>query len=61
LKSNIQAWDNFNKLAFNHKRNYIGWIDSAKKEETRQIRLEEAIKLLEKNEKLGMKEHSFTK
>ncbi len=55
LKSNIQAWDNFNKLAFSYKRNYVGWIDSAKKEETRKSRLEEAIKLLEKNEKLGMK------
>ncbi|MCK4345034.1 MAG: YdeI/OmpD-associated family protein [Bacteroidales bacterium] len=55
LKSNIQAWDNFNKLAFSYKRNYVGWIDSAKREETRQRRLEEAIKLLEKNEKLGIK------
>ncbi len=55
LKSNIQAWDNFNKLAFSYKRNYVGWIDSAKKEETRKSRLEEAIKLLEKDEKLEMK------
>lgn len=32
--TNKKAWDNFNKLAPSHKRNYIGWIISAKKEET---------------------------
>jgi len=55
FKANQKALENFNKLAFSYKRNYVGWIDSAKKEETRKRRLEEAIKLLEKDEKLGMK------
>jgi uncharacterized protein YdeI (YjbR/CyaY-like superfamily) len=50
-----QAKQYFEKLAPSHKRNYIDWIDSAKKEETKLRRLSEAIELLEKGEKLGMK------
>jgi uncharacterized protein YdeI (YjbR/CyaY-like superfamily) len=34
---------------------YVGWIRSAKKQETTQRRIEEAIKLLAENKKLGMK------
>jgi len=49
------AKENFESLAPSYKRNFIGWIDSAKKEETRLRRLKEAIQLLEKSEKLGMK------
>ena len=49
------AWENFNNLPPSHKRNYIGWISDAKKEETRQQRIREAITRLEKNERLGMK------
>jgi uncharacterized protein YdeI (YjbR/CyaY-like superfamily) len=55
IKTNPQSWKNFNELAPSYKRNYVGWIDSAKKEETRKRRLEEVIELLEKNERLGMK------
>jgi uncharacterized protein YdeI (YjbR/CyaY-like superfamily) len=55
LAANRKALDNFNKLARSHKRQYVGWVASAKKEETRQRRLEEALRLLETNEKLGMK------
>jgi uncharacterized protein YdeI (YjbR/CyaY-like superfamily) len=49
------AWDNFNKLAPLYKRNYVGWIISAKKEETRMKRVKEAIRLLVYNKKLGLK------
>jgi uncharacterized protein YdeI (YjbR/CyaY-like superfamily) len=49
------AWENFNKLAPSYKRNYIGWITSAKKEETQMKRVKEAIKLLSQNKKLGLK------
>lgn len=55
LAKNKKALDNFNNLAKSYKRQYIGWIASAKREETRRRRLAEAIRLLEKNEKLGMK------
>lgn len=55
LATNKKALDNFNKLASSYKRQYVGWVASAKREETRKRRLEETILLLEKNEKLGMK------
>lgn len=55
LKSRPEAWDNFNKLAPSYKRQYIAWIDSAKREETRQRRLQEALTLLEAGERLGLK------
>lgn len=55
LMGNKRAWENFNNLANSYKRQYIGWIASAKREETRKRRLVEAIELLERNEKLGMK------
>ena len=55
LAKNKRALKNFNKLTKSYKRHYVGWISSAKRAETRKKRLAEAIKLLEKNEKLGMK------
>lgn len=55
FKQNRQAWNNFQALAPSYRRNYIGWISAAKTEETRNRRLKEAITLLAKNEKLGMK------
>jgi uncharacterized protein YdeI (YjbR/CyaY-like superfamily) len=50
-----KAWENFNRLPPSHRRNYIGWISDAKREETRQRRIGEAIEKLEKNERLGLK------
>jgi uncharacterized protein YdeI (YjbR/CyaY-like superfamily) len=50
-----KALDNFNDLAKGYRRQLVGWITSAKREETRKSRLAEAIRLLEHNEKLGMK------
>jgi len=55
LAANTKALDNFNRLADGSKRLFVGWVTSAKREETRQKRLTEAIKLLEQNKKLGMK------
>ncbi len=55
LAANKIALENFNKLAESQKKNFVGWIDSAKKEETRRRRLAEAIELLKRNQKLGMK------
>lgn len=55
LMKNRKAWQNFTKLAPSYQRNYVGWIISAKKIETRQKRIKEAIGLLAKNKKLGLK------
>ena len=55
LKENHMAWENFNKLAPGYRKLYTGWLCSAKKPETRQKRLKEAIRLLAQNKKLGMK------
>jgi len=55
LMASPKAWENFNNLPPSHRRNYIAWISDAKREETRQRRIYEAIRLLEKNERLGMK------
>jgi hypothetical protein len=55
LSADPVVWENFNNLAPSHKRNYIGWISDAKREETRQRRLKEAMKLLAQNKKLGLK------
>lgn len=55
LRANEKAWENFNNLASSYRRQYIGWITTAKKEETRNKRIREAIELLARNEKLGMK------
>jgi len=48
------AWENFQKLAPSHQRNYIGWISDAKREETRQKRIRYAIERLEKGLQLGL-------
>ena len=55
LEANATAWKNFQNLAPSHRRHYVGWIMLAKKEETRDRRLREAVSLLEQNKKLGLK------
>jgi uncharacterized protein YdeI (YjbR/CyaY-like superfamily) len=49
------AWKNFEGLPPSHKRQYVAWIDSAKREETKLRRLDEAIRMLQAGQKLGMK------
>jgi uncharacterized protein YdeI (YjbR/CyaY-like superfamily) len=46
LRANAEAWDYWSHLAPSHRRRYLGWIMSAKREETRRKRVEEAIGLL---------------
>ena len=55
LMGNKKAWENFQKLAPSYRRSYIWWLASAKREETFRKRVREAIALLKRNEKLGMK------
>lgn len=52
LKEHPAAWESFQRLAPSHRRNYVRWITEAKKEETRQRRLQQALGMLERNEKL---------
>ena len=55
LKENHTAWENFNNLAPSYRKQYVGWLTSAKKPETRTKRLEQALRLLEQSKKLEMK------
>ena len=55
LRESGAAWRHFEQLAPSHRRKYIGWIDSAKRDETKQRRLREAVGLLAKGKKLGLK------
>jgi len=55
LKANARAWETFAQLAPSYRRAYIGWIDSATREATKERRLREAIRLLAAGQKLGLK------
>ena len=55
LRASPRAWRHFELLAPSYRRAYIAWIDSAKKDETRQKRLHEALGLLAAGKKLGLK------
>jgi uncharacterized protein YdeI (YjbR/CyaY-like superfamily) len=44
----------FESLAPSYRRNYLAWIDSAKKDETKTRRLRKALSLLEAGRKLGL-------
>ena len=55
LKNSPKAKAVFEKLSPSHKKQYLGWIEVAKRPETKEKRIKEAITLLEKGEKLGLK------
>jgi uncharacterized protein YdeI (YjbR/CyaY-like superfamily) len=55
LRKHATAGSHFEKLAPSHRRRYVGWIDSAKQQETKLRRLQEAIRKLAGGEKLGLK------
>lgn len=55
MKANKKVWENYKNLVPGYKRQYMGWVMDAKREETRKRRLGELMKVLEKNEKLGMR------
>jgi uncharacterized protein YdeI (YjbR/CyaY-like superfamily) len=52
LKSNEKAWKNFTNLAPGYRKQYIGWLITAKKPETKERRLKKAIEFLKENKKL---------
>ena len=55
LKTDSRAWQYFQQLAPSYRRAYIGWIESAKRQETKEKRLREALGLLAAGKKLGLK------
>jgi len=55
LAADTAARENFEKLAPSHRKQYIAWIASARRSETRVRRSQEAVSLLARNEKLGLK------
>jgi hypothetical protein len=54
MKKNLQAKEKFTALSYSHQREYVLWIDEAKKVETRQRRIEKLIATLlsEKTQKI---------
>ena len=55
LGKNKQAQRNFENLAPTYQKQYLGWIEVAKRPETRQERIEESIQLLSEGKKLGLR------
>jgi hypothetical protein len=51
FKTEKDAKDNFEKLSYTHRKEYVTWINEAKKEETRQNRIVKAIEMLKKGQK----------
>jgi uncharacterized protein YdeI (YjbR/CyaY-like superfamily) len=54
LADNDQARENFEKLAPSYRKQFLYWIGSAKRDETRAKRIKTAIRMLMANRKLGM-------
>lgn len=54
IQSDFTAWNNFLSLPPSHQRRYVGWISAAKREETRNKRITEAISLLRENKRIGL-------
>jgi uncharacterized protein YdeI (YjbR/CyaY-like superfamily) len=55
LKENPRAEEAFNNLAPSYQKQYLAWIGTAKRSETRQKRIKESIKILNEGRKLGLK------
>jgi uncharacterized protein YdeI (YjbR/CyaY-like superfamily) len=55
LLNNPKAAQFFESLSPSYQQQFTGWINIAKREETRQRRIEESVALLTRGEKLGMR------
>ena len=55
LKTNLRAWQHFQALAPTYQRDFVVWIHTAKRAETRERRIRESIELLSAGKKLGLK------
>jgi uncharacterized protein YdeI (YjbR/CyaY-like superfamily) len=54
LFNNKVAWKNFNNFANSYRNSYIGWVKSAKSDETRKKRIIEVVKRSIQNKKPGV-------
>lgn len=55
LKKNKKAEKTFMKMAPTYQKQYLGWIEIAKRPETKDKRIKESIRLLSEGQKLGLK------
>lgn len=55
IKRNAKAWEFFQTLASRERRNFVVWIHTAKRSDTRERRIKESIALLAAKRKLGLK------
>ena len=55
LKAHGKAWAFFRELAPSSRRDFVVWIHTAKRPETRERRIKESIRRLAAGEKLGLK------
>jgi uncharacterized protein YdeI (YjbR/CyaY-like superfamily) len=53
FKEDEEIWEKFSSMPPSHKNQYIGWIDTAKKEETRIRRAKKAVDMIRKEEVRG--------
>jgi uncharacterized protein YdeI (YjbR/CyaY-like superfamily) len=54
FKADPRAWATFERLTRRERIMYVGWIDNAKREETRARRIQKALALLIAGKKLGL-------
>ena len=52
FRAEKEAKASFDKLSYTHRREYVMWINEAKREETRQNRIVKAIEMLKKGQKV---------
>ncbi|MFH1006864.1 MAG: YdeI/OmpD-associated family protein [Candidatus Latescibacterota bacterium] len=55
LGQNSKARAHFDQLAPTYRKQYVGWIAAAKRPETQEKRIKEAMELLEQGQKLGLR------
>ena len=55
MKTNVKAWQCFQQLAPTYRRDFVVWIHTAKRPETRDKRIRDTIALLAAGKKLGLK------
>ena len=55
LKADRKAWKHFQSLAQRPRRDFVVWIHTAKRPETRERRIRESIRLLAAGKALGLK------
>jgi uncharacterized protein YdeI (YjbR/CyaY-like superfamily) len=54
FKAEVRAWATFERLTPRERTMYVGWIENAKREETKSRRLEKCVRQLAAGKKLGL-------